>query len=82
MDLEQRIKTWTMEVAHQRIVAGLKQCRTHNLTVPADPPMFKDIEDVIEFKRVCLNLPLKEIGTLCYLNDLCDIQLDRIRFKY
>jgi hypothetical protein len=50
------------------------------LNVPENPYPFTHLDDVIKFKKQCLNLKSNELGTLCYLNDLCDIELLKLQF--
>jgi hypothetical protein len=66
---------------HQRIVVALQRVRSLKLKVPEDPPSFRDVNDVYTFKKKCLNLNTKELGTLCYLNDLMDTELFRLEYS-
>jgi hypothetical protein len=66
---------------HQRIVIALQRARSLKLKVPNDPPSFQSVSDVYTFKKKCLNLETKELGTLCYLNDLMDTELFRLEYS-
>lgn len=82
MDHCAEIQRWYLDRAHQHIIDGLQKARAANMSVPNDPPLFGGLNDMQNFKQQCINMNTKELGTLCYLNDLCDIEMNRVRFKY